>query len=142
MLSRFDLSRAIAVIDLVTLSREWNGRCDVTYTLLIGGRRTSKETKPIRVRDHHKLSRAVCLVSPHLASPLRLATDWDVMRAWRFICHCRSSSRARRAIRHNVPHRKRMGCIVCERSRTMYVLLVYSLLYGLLHSLFLYNLFF
>lgn len=44
-------------------------------------------------------------VSPHLASPLRLAADRNVMRAWRFICHCRSSFRAT-CRRHGVPHRE------------------------------------
>lgn len=79
---------------------------DVTDTSPIGGRRTSKETRPIRVRDHHKLSRAARLASSRTAaSP---AADRNVMRAWRFICHCRSSSRARRAARHDVPHRKRI----------------------------------
>jgi len=50
-------------------------------------------------------------VSPHLASPLRLAVDRNVMQVWRFICHCRSSFRAT-CRRHSVPHRERTSCIV------------------------------
>lgn len=61
-------------------------------------------------------------VSPHLASPLRLAADRNVMRAWRFICHCRSSFRAT-CRRHGAPRRERTARIVGSPkpfSRTIY----------------------
>lgn len=69
MLSQFDLSRPIAIIDPVMLPWvKWPR--DVTDRR--SGRRTSKrnEADP-RARDHHKLSRAVGLVSSRVASPRR-----------------------------------------------------------------------
>lgn len=77
MLSRFDLSRPIAIIDPVTiLPSGMAARCHRRHRYSIG-RRTSKRTRSIWARDHHKLLRAVGFASSRVAASPRRGSERD-----------------------------------------------------------------
>lgn len=78
MRSRFDLSRALAVIDLVTLplvaDMERPRRC---HRYAIGAADIKEDGAYPRARDHHKLSRAVGLASSRVAASPRRGSERD-----------------------------------------------------------------